>query len=173
MCIVHFINYSFYEPSEVFMKQLTNEWITNKLCEDLLSSWLALSASVRNERLVRSLTFQEVFICNILSHAQTDGTEEITASVIVERTGILKSQVNKILDTMERKQLIERLRSPHDKRYVLIRLTVSGQTQYQKEHKHILGIMEQLILQLGSDETKRLIPELSHIAAIMKEMKEE
>ena len=74
---------------------------------------------------------------------------------------------------MERKQLIERLRSPHDKRYVLIRLTVSGQTQYQKEHKHILGIMEQLILQLGSDETKRLIPELSHIAAIMKEMKEE
>ena len=155
------------------MKQLTSDWITQNLCEDLLSSWLALTASVKNERLVRSLTFQEVFICNILAHAQTGEAEEITASVIVEQTGILKSQVNKILDTMEQKQLIQRLRSPHDKRYVLIRLTDSGRAQYQQEHQHILGIMEQLIMQLGPDETNRLIPELSHIAAIMKEMKEE
>ena len=155
------------------MKRQTNDWITKDLCENLLSSWLAVTASVRNERMVHSLTFQEVFICNILSHAQKNNVEEITASVIVEQTGILKSQVNKILDTMEQKKLIERLRSPHDKRYILIRLTDLGQTQYQQEHIHILGIMEQLILQLGPDETNHLIPELSHLAAIMKNLKEE
>ena len=75
-------------------------------------------------------------------------------------------------DTFYQK-LIERLRSPHDKRYILIQLTALGQTQYQQEHIHILGIMEQLILQLGPDETTHLIPELSHIAAIMKKLKEE
>ena len=105
------------------MKRQPNDWITKDLCENLLSSWLAVTASVRNERMVRSLTFQEVFICNILSHAQKNNVKEITASVIVEQTGILKSQVNKILDTMEQKELIERLRSPHDKRYILIQLT--------------------------------------------------
>ena len=155
------------------MKRQPNDWITKDLCENLLSSWLAVTASVRNERMVRSLTFQEVFICNILSHAQKNNVKEITASVIVEQTGILKSQVNKILDTMEQKELIERLRSPHDKRYILIQLTALGQIQYQQEHTHILGIMEQLILQLGPDETNHLIPELSHLAAIMKNLKEE
>ena len=50
------------------MKQQTQDWITIDLCENLLSSWLAVTASVRNERMVHFLTFQEVFICNILSH---------------------------------------------------------------------------------------------------------
>ncbi|MCH4192597.1 MAG: MarR family transcriptional regulator [Butyrivibrio sp.] len=137
------------------------------MAEALLSSWLDLSASVRNERLVKSMTFQEVFICNILCHAESDLPEDITASMIVQRTGILKSQVNKILDNMEQEQLIERIRSEKDKRFVLIRLTAHGHTQYQKEHTRILSIMRSLIWQLGSEETAHLIPELSHVAAIM------
>lgn len=140
------------------------------LCEDLLTSWLCLTASVRNERLVRSMTFREVFICNILFHAETDQLEEITATTIVQRTGILKSQVNKILEDMEREGLIMRVRSPKDKRFVFLHLTDLGKEKYQEEHKHILRIMEHLLAELGDDEAKALIPELNHAAAIMKKL---
>ena len=154
---------------EYFMvKNKSDKTKSPDMAEALLSSWLDLSASVRNERLVKSMTFQEVFICNILRHAETDIPEDITASMIVQRTGILKSQVNKILDSMEQEQLIERIRSEQDKRFVLIRLTAQGRARYQKEHTRILSIMRSLIRQLGPEETAHLIPELSHVAAIMR-----
>ena len=69
---------------------------------------------------------------------------------------------------MEQEQLIERIRSEQDKRFVLIRLTAQGRARYQKEHTRILSIMRSLIRQLGPEETAHLIPELSHVAAIMR-----
>ena len=36
--------------------------------EQLLSAWLTLSSTLWNERVVTGMTFNEAFVCNLLTH---------------------------------------------------------------------------------------------------------
>lgn len=91
----------------------------------------------------------------------------ITATDIVNQTSILKPQVNKILDSLESRKLINRQRSDKDKRYVFISLTPYGRRQYLHEHKNIIDLIEQLISSLGESNTRKLISNLDSTAVII------
>lgn len=121
--------------------------------EQILSSWLRLSVCVRNDRLVKSMSFNEIFVCNILYN--TLSGQEISAKDIVSRTGMLKSQVNKVLTDLEKKGFISKQVSESDKRKSLLTLTDKGNSAYQKEHRQILLIIEKLRIKVGDDEMTR------------------
>ncbi len=92
------------------------------LSEQLLESWLDISAIIRNDRIVNGLTFNETFICNILlRQKKKDDKIYLTAMDLCASTGILKSQMNRCLTSLEEKGLIERIRSEEDKRKVYIK----------------------------------------------------
>lgn len=143
--------------------------MTDELCDSLLEAWLSLSAAVRNERIVQTMTFREVFVCNILYRAQSS-KQDIASSDIVRRTGMLKSQVNKVLDALEDRGLIKRERSEEDHRFILIRLTSKGSSAYEKEHAHVLIILQRLTGRLGEKETETLVHELNNVSAIMADI---
>ena len=102
----------------------------NDAGERLLSAWLTLSSTLWNERIVTGMTFNEAFVCNLLS--RQDAAQPLTASDLCQRTKLLKSQMNKVLSEMERKGYIQRIRSEKDKRQVLLHLTEAGQAAYAK-----------------------------------------
>ncbi len=118
--------------------------------EQMLSSWLRLSVCVRNDRLVKSMSFNEIFVCNILYN--TLSGQEISAKDIVCRTGMLKSQVNKVISDLEKKGFVSKHISPNDKRKSLLILTDKGNSAYQKEHRQILLILEKLRLKIGDEQ---------------------
>lgn len=136
----------------------------------LLSAWLRVSAGVRNERLVQSMTFNEVFTCGILY--KYDG-EEITASDICEETGMLKSQVNRVLVGLEEAGIIVRARSKTDKRKTLLRLTQAGKEKYISEHESVLKIFDRLGELLGSVKIIQAANILNELADAMEKIKEE
>lgn len=138
--------------------------------EDLLNAWLSLSAAVRNERLVETMTFREVFICNILFQEQFKENSPVTATDIANKTGMLKSQINKILVSMEENGLILRKHSEKDKRQIHILLTEEGISRYQYEHKRILRILTYVIDSMGTDTIARFIGELNQAADLMKNL---
>lgn len=140
------------------------------LSEALLNAWLTLSAAVRNERLVHAMTFREIFVCNILFHGETEGNTAITATDIVMKTGMLKSQANKVLSSLEDRMLICRTRSRFDKRKVHIQLTETGKSIYLNEHQRILQLLSQLVSKMGTDDITHLIRDLNRAAGIMKEL---
>ncbi len=139
------------------------------LCEDLLAAWLSLSATIRNERLVRSMTFREVLLCNILYNEMLEG-HDVTATDIVQRTGILKSQVNKIVVSMETSGLISRVSAVHDKRKLIILLTEKGKTAYLKEHQQILNILDSLLTQLGKEKITTLTAQFNEVTDTMRKI---
>ena len=99
--------------------------------ERLLSAWLTLSSTLWNERVVSGMTFNEAFVCNLLSHqAQEAPDQPLTATDLCERTRLLKSQMNKVLSEMEKKGYIQRLRSTRDRRQIFLRLTEAGHVYY-------------------------------------------
>lgn len=136
--------------------------------EMLLSSWLGLSAAVRNDRMVKSMSFNEIFVCNILSNAPTD--IEVSAGDIAVKTGMLKSQVNRVLTDLENKGFISRCGCAADKRKTLLTLTKAGKEAYQKEHGDILLILDNLRKRLGDEEITRATLMFGQIAEAMQDI---
>ena len=122
----------------------------NDAGERLLSAWLTLSSTLWNERIVTGMTFNEAFVCNLLS--RQDAAQPLTATDLCQRTKLLKSQMNKVLSEMERKGYVQRMRSEKDKRQVLLSLTEAGQTAYAKEHSGISEILHSLVEDLGEEK---------------------
>ena len=90
--------------------------------EELLHAWIKMSVSIRGNRILSERSFNESVICSMLYRQQEKDGEQLTATDICERTKLLKSQVNRILNEMERQEMIERIRSKEDKRKIYISL---------------------------------------------------
>lgn len=157
--IVHKVNCSQSEPKEVKMSISKDE--------QLLSAWLCLCGRVKNDRLVEGMSFNEIFVCNIL-HGLKRG-EAITASDIVTKTGMLKSQVNKVLSGLEAKSIISRKTCQTDKRRIEIMLTKEGALAYAKEHEHVLALVQKLRDRIGEGEIDNAIDTLNLLADAMRD----
>lgn len=134
--------------------------------ERLLSAWLTLSSTLWNERVVSGMTFNEAFVCNLLSHRAEEAPDQpLTATALCERTRLLKSQMNKVLSEMEKKGYIQRLRSTQDKRQIFLHLTDEGKQAYAKEHAGITAILTALVAELGEKRTLQIadaVDDVSH-----------
>lgn len=137
------------------------------LDEKLLSAWLQLSILISNDRVVADMPFKEALVCNILS--KEDGSR-LTATDLCEKTKTLKSQMNRVLNSMEEKGLICRERSTEDKRQVYVKLNWEQSEAYQKEHSKNLQLVNAIINKLGKEKAKSIIEDLEVISAIAEEV---
>ncbi len=139
--------------------------------ERLLSAWLTLSSTLWNERVVTGMTFNEAFVCNLLSHRAAEAPDRpLTATDLCERTRLLKSQMNKILSEMERKGFIQRERSAQDKRQIFLRLTPAGQEAYDREHAGITAILSALVSDLGEEKTLRIAESVEEVSGALRKL---
>ena len=135
--------------------------------ERLLSAWLQLSIQISNDRVVSDMPFKEALICNILSK---ESGRRLTATDLCERTKTLKSQMNRVLNSMEEKGLIYRERSTEDKRQIYVTLNWEQSEAYQKEHRKNLQLVNAVIDRLGKEKAESMIEDLAAIAAIAEEV---
>ena len=139
------------------------------LNEELLTVWLRLTSIIDNQRLVSGLPFNEAVVCNLLAKAQQEGSC-LTASDLCAHTRILKSQMNAILVSLERKGVIARQRSQQDRRQVELRLLPEGLDSYRAAHGRVLSMVDRLIDEMGEDSVRTLLPLLRQAADIFDNM---
>lgn len=133
------------------------------LNEELLSAWLRLGVVVDNQRLVSDMPFNEVLVCGILLRAQERG-RALTASDLCAQTRILKSQMNALLNSLEKKGYLLRRRSQTDLRRVELFLLPAGVDRYLESHRQTLALIDRLIAAVGRDTVETLIPLLLQVA---------
>ena len=133
------------------------------LNEELLSAWLRLGAVIDNQRLVSDLPFNEAMVCGLLLRAQERGCA-LTASDLCAQTRILKSQMNAILQSLEKKGYLQRQRSRTDLRRIELSLLPAGVCHYLESHRQTLSLVDRLIASMGQDTIKTLIPLLLQVA---------
>jgi len=133
------------------------------LNEELLYAWLRLGAVIDNQRLVSDLPFNEAMVCGILLQAQESG-RTLTASDLCVQTRILKSQMNAILQSLEKKGYLLRQRSRSDLRRVELSLLPAGIDCYRRSHRQTLALVDRLIDSMGQDTVKSLVPLLIQAA---------
>ncbi len=136
----------------------------NDLNERVLDSWLKLTSTINNDRLVPTLTYNEALVCHFVYLTN----KRHTASSLCKETGILKSQMNRILKALEDKKLILRKRSAADKRDIYIEANHEKDT-FIKQHEKILDIVDRITKRLGKDESEEVIRVFEEIAKIAKE----
>ncbi len=137
--------------------------------EELLEAWLSLTSTLWNTRLVSSITFNEAHVLGILLRRSTP-QNPLTATDLIKQTHLLKSQMNKILSTLEQKQYILRMRAEHDRRMAHIRLTDEGRRAYLAEHVGVQAILRELIGRIGDGRARALANELNDITAQMDDI---
>jgi len=147
--------------------------------EELLQSWIDMSLRIRGNRLVSGFSFNEIVICRILYERHIQGGSPVTAADLCRRMQLLKSQINKILTSMERQGLIERVRSENDRRKMEIRLKPGAEQVYIAAHDRILKIMAYVCQQLGKEQSEQLtvllrtaVQAIDRMPAIESERKE-
>lgn len=137
----------------------------------LLSAWLSLTSTLWNKRLVSSLTYNEAHVMGILLRKKNSDTP-CTATMLIQYTRLLKSQMNKLLTTLETKGYIVRTRSSEDKRVIFIALTEAGEAAYLTEHAHVEAIVSQLIAQIGEEKAQALTQGINETVAALEDILE-
>ena len=91
----------------------------------------------------------------------------MTATDLIRRTRLLKSQMNKILTALEARGYISRTRAELDKRMIYILLTQEGVDAYLEEHKNVDAILNQLVTKIGPERALYIARELGEITEIL------
>ena len=134
--------------------------------DKLLDSWLNLTSTLWNTRLVSSLTYNEAHVMGLLLRHSMQANP-MTATDLIRRTRLLKSQMNKILTALEERGYITRTRAELDKRMIFILLTPEGVAAYQEEHKNVDVILNQLVNRIGPERALFIARELGEITEIL------
>ena len=124
--------------------------------EDFLDSWINLSTILRNKRYMVNLSFNEGVLCHILYKELTDRNNKRGLSVkeICNRTSLLKSQINKIINGLVDKGLAKRTKSKEDKRVIYISLNEDKIDIYKEEYNMVLKLIDKLVYSLGKDKAR-------------------
>lgn len=135
--------------------------------ENLLNTWLRLSTSVVNSRLVSDLSYNESLVCNILYNTQRkDPNQLLTATDLCNATKMLKSQMNRTLNQLESKKLITRIRSSSDKRQVFVKFNLDTADIYLEQHQKILALIDNIIEHFGPEKVEVTLRVLTSICDV-------
>lgn len=141
----------------------------NNINEKLLESWLRLSTIINNERLVSDMPYNEALICNILYRNQKHNPENnLTATDLCNETRMLKSLMNRTLNSLEEKKMIKRIRSDKDKRQIFISLDMERMDVYNEQHAKILKLLDNVVKKLGKEKTSEVIDIFTMISDTLK-----
>ena len=140
--------------------------VTSDVMEELLNAWMGMSISIKGNRILKDLSFNEMVICRLLYRAEQEG-REVTATDICSHARLLKSQVNKLLDGMEKRGLIYKHRDSVDRRRVFIRMNEDKKAIYLAEHEHVMAIIEKICEKMSAQETEVLIEKMEKVVLLM------
>ena len=133
--------------------------------EQLLDAWLNLSSTITNERLVSGFSYNEALVMNLLYQQYNNETgRPLTATVLCRQTNILKSQMNAILNALEKKQMILRSRSRGDRRQIEVKLNPEYLDEFIQCHERSLKLAEGVQEQLNEEEAGQAVVMLRHLA---------
>lgn len=146
----------------------------DQLNENLLSAWLSLSSVVNNERLVSSIPYNEAHVCNLLYRRRMETPDQYyTASELCEKTRMLKSQMNKVLASLEKKGMIKRFPAQDDRRKAYVRLIEDNLAPFERVHANSLSLVDKAIERLGEEDAKEAVILLNRLAQYMDETLDE
>ncbi len=134
--------------------------------EDLLLAWVKLTAIVKNSRITKGLAYNEAIIMLCLYRRfKQDGEGLVSASELIKNTGMLKSLLNRTINSLEEKGLLEKVRGISDRRTLYVKCVKDRLDLFIKVHGKSLEVAEKIMNIIGEEDTARFIGIVQKIEA--------
>ena len=126
--------------------------------EQLLRSWVKLSGILKNNRISKGLAYNEAAVMLLVYHRYLeDGIGRISIKEIIRETQMLKSLVNRTVNSLEQMGLLERCPGDGDKRTVFVRCVSSNLPVFLQAHTVSLQVAQRIIEIIGQADAEAFI----------------
>ncbi|MCL2859704.1 MAG: MarR family transcriptional regulator [Oscillospiraceae bacterium] len=142
--------------------------------EKKLSETMAKFRKIKDfQKPSNDLTRAEFFMLKSIEKTINGNKDKlVTITEIIEKLQIAKPTASQMLNSLEEKSLIERIRTNEDRRVVYVKLTEKGKEVLEKAHKEFSKLTKNLITKLGKKDTEELIRILEKLYIIAKDSKQ-
>lgn len=124
----------------------------------LIRAWVQLSGMLKNSRFTKELPYNESIVMMLLyERYTTDGNGMLSLKEITAQTRMLKSQVNRTVNSLEEKGLLQRCEADGDKRIAYVRCVAEKLDIFLEVHHASLQIARQISDIIGPEDTESFI----------------
>lgn len=132
----------------------------------LLIAWVKLSAMIKNHRITKGLQYNEATVMLLLYRRFLDDREGlISVKEIISETGMLKSLVNRTVNSLEEKGLLTRCQGEKDKRTVYVKCVEERLDTFLAVHESSLCVARGIVDIIGPEDTEHFIRIVNKIDA--------
>jgi DNA-binding MarR family transcriptional regulator len=120
--------------------------------------------AVKSEFKEKNLTSSQVMVIGILSHRK-----ELKTSELSKELGLSNSTVSGILDRLEEKNLIERIRSEEDRRVIKVRINKEFKTSMASKYMGVEEKITNIINKSPNEEIDFILKGLENLRKMLEE----
>lgn len=120
----------------------------------LIQAWVQLSGMLKNSRFTKELPYNEAIV---MLQLYQSGGKAISIKEITASTHMLKSQVNRTINSLEEKGLLERCEGEGDRRIGYVRPAKEGLSVFLQVHASSMEIAKDIGSIIGPEDTEHFI----------------
>lgn len=127
------------------------------LDEALIMAWVKLTSTLKNTRMTQGMNYNEATVMLLAYHRYSaDGEGVISFKEITKETKMLKSLVNRTIDSLTAKGFLERCCGA-DKRMTFVRIVKKNLPEYLSVHDQSLKIAQKIVDIIGEEDARTFV----------------
>lgn len=135
------------------------------LDEQLVSAWVRLTGILKNTRMTKGMVYNEAIVMLVAyTRYREDGEGLISFKEIVSQTRMLKSLVNRTIDSLVRQNFLQRCEGK-DKRTTFVRVVPENLDAFLQVHENSLALARRLTEIIGTDDARAFVRIVEKISA--------
>lgn len=135
------------------------------LDEQIISAWIRLTGVFKNTRLTHGMIYNEAIVMQLAYQRYCeDGEGLISFKEIVQKTYMLKSLVNRTIDSLVRQGFLLRC-DGKDKRTTFVRPIEENLPAYLEVHSRSLALVHNIVELIGEEDAEAFVRIADKIAA--------
>lgn len=141
--------------------------------EALINAWVGLTSALKNSRITQGMNYNEAIVMlSVYQRFQKDGEGLTSFKEIVRETKMLKSLVNRTIDSLVKQNLLIRSGGA-DKRTTFVRPVRENLEEYLRVHERSLEFARSIVAIIGEEDAYAFVRIASKIivADPLNEMK--
>lgn len=129
-----------------------------ELQENVIMSWVRLTGMLKNTRLTKGMIYNEAIVMLIVNRRyKEDGVGMVSFREIVEETKMLKSLVNRTIDSLVKKGLLARYDGEADRRTTYVCPIPENMQPYFDVHEQTLKMVHEIIDIIGAEDAEAIV----------------
>ena len=132
---------------------------SNKCPEKLVKAWVKLSGMIKNTRITKGLVYNEATVMlMVYDKYRADKNSMVSIKEIVQETNMLKSLVNRTVNSLEKKGFLERCKAETgDMRMVYVKCIEEKLDVFLKVHNGSIAVADKIIEIIGKEDAQTFI----------------